>query len=99
MTVRHILDHLSLHPVSSEREASALYSQFAELGTDLKAAMARIAAMSSYNEGSESYESNPILDKWARLLLSAFVDQRYCILSHSLLRASVATFWTNLYSE
>lgn len=47
---------------------------------------------------AESFDNNNSLNRWARILLSAFVDQKYTILCHPLLKAATHAVWTDLYA-
>lgn len=71
------------------------------LGEDLASRVARIPEPPPQSlrepHSAASYEDNPALNRWARLLLSAFMDQRYCVACHPVLKIPASQIWADLY--
>jgi hypothetical protein len=78
-------------------------SEFRLLGEDLSWRITRIQGLDqlSANEqmSNEENESSPTLNKWAMLLLSAFLGEAYSIICHPVMKSPVASQWPNLYQE
>ena len=78
-------------------------SEYHLLGGDLRSRMARIPEPHPDNLGrsamGSTFENNLALNRWARLLLSAFVDEQYCISFHPMLKARVSEVWPDLYPQ
>ena len=78
-------------------------SEFRLLGEDLAARIARIPEPEPSLLGqpaiAETYENNFSLNRWARLLLSAYADEKYCIACHPVLKAPVSQIWPELYPQ
>ena len=81
----------------------AMRSKFRLLTEDLASRISRIPepspeSLSMEHEGG-IYEGYLALNRWARLLLSTYIDERYCLVSHPSLKAPVTKMWPNICSE
>ncbi|KAK4554558.1 hypothetical protein LTR86_008413 [Recurvomyces mirabilis] len=78
-------------------------SEYRLLGEDLRSRIARIPEPRPGDLGraavGSTFENNFALNRWARLLLSAFVDEQYCISFHPVLKARVSEVWPDLYPQ
>jgi len=75
-------------------ELLAMRSDFRVLGEDLASRIARIPEPEpSHGVGEApatgSPESNPALNRWARLLLSTYIDQKYALVCHPVLKGKL----------
>ncbi|KAK5166846.1 uncharacterized protein LTR77_007575 [Saxophila tyrrhenica] len=81
----------------------AMRSEFKLLGEDLNWRISRIPDSSSTSARqlttSDDFENNPILNRWARLLLSVYMDQAFSIICHPVLRSQLGYLWPDLYSH
>lgn len=84
-------------------ELAAMRSEYRLLGEDLISRITRIPEPDPTDVGQigagATYENNFALNRWARLLLSAFADQKYCISCHPVLQARVSEIWPDLYPQ
>ncbi|KAK3678336.1 hypothetical protein LTR78_001633 [Recurvomyces mirabilis] len=78
-------------------------SEYRLLGEDLRSRIARIPEPQPGDLGrsamGSTFENNFALNRWARLLLSAFVDEQYCISFHPVIKARVSEVWPDLYPQ
>jgi hypothetical protein len=78
-------------------------SEYRLLGEDLASRISRIPEPDPNDIGqagsAASFENNFALNRWARLLLSAYADEKYCIASHPVLKAPVSEVWPDLYPQ
>lgn len=74
--------------------------EFSLLEDDLKSRIARIPDLNSPSFGTtpiiETFENNATLNLWTRLLLSALIDQSFCMFYHPLVRAAAHQMWPDL---
>ena len=85
-------------------ELAAMRNEFRLLGEDLASRIARIPEsdplhIADSEEVTSTYEDSPALNRWARLLLSAYIDQKYCLVCHPVLKTPVGHMWTDLYPQ
>lgn len=84
-------------------EASELHVALDELGDHLQQAVARIPPSTMdaiLAAGLESvYGSTLILNRWARLLISTYIDQRFCLMSFPLLSVPNWQEWNGLHAK
>jgi len=103
VVLRRTLARLFTRGSLTTSELVAMRSEFRMLGEDLAARIARIPEPDPADVGQSSigstYENNFALNRWARLLLSAYVDEQYCIACHPVLKAPVSEIWPELYPQ
>ena len=102
MVLRRTIAHLATGGTISEQEVKDMRSEFQLLGEDLAARILRIPETNRDDSlgsacPSATYENNVALNRWSRLLLSAFIDQSYCLICHPILKSTAGSAWTDLY--
>ncbi|TKA67222.1 hypothetical protein B0A55_08777 [Friedmanniomyces simplex] len=103
LVLRRTLTRLSTRGALTTAELVAMRSEFRLLSEDLAARIARIPEpdpADAWQSATDStYENNLALNRWARLLLSAYVDVQYCTAYHGVLKAPVSEIWPELYPQ
>ena len=103
MVLRRTLAKLFTGAPLTTHDLVAMRSEYHLLGEDLRARMARIPEPHPGDLGrsatGSTFENNFALNRWARLLLSAFADEQYCISFHPVLKARVSDVWPELYPQ
>nr|POE87925.1 putative transcriptional regulatory protein [Quercus suber] len=102
VTRRTLYRLLSGKPLSTD-EVLSLRKNITYLFDELKARIARISeplpGMMGESHLGATYSNNPAFNRFARLLLSAKVDDMYCLVCHPMLKSSVFQIWESLYSQ
>lgn len=99
MVIRRTLAHLFTGGPPSVHELVAMRAEFRVLADDLNQRIARIPTGTDNDSTSAgTFENNTSLNRWARILLSAFIDQKYTLLCHPLLKSANHATWADLYA-
>lgn len=101
--MRRILARLSTDRGMNETRIETTRSDFGLLSMDFTSRTSRIPFLNTSGTtediGQVSFEQNPALDAWSKLLLSAFIDEAYCRVAHLLAKAPTNHAWSDMYSE
>ncbi|KAK5721678.1 hypothetical protein LTR15_006269 [Elasticomyces elasticus] len=101
MVLRRTIARLSAPDPLTSSHLVAMRSEFRLLGEDLASRISRIPEPHLNNARTtaaiETYENNFALNRWARLLLSAYVDEQYSIACRPILNAPISDMWPELY--
>jgi hypothetical protein len=102
VVVRRALARLFSATPLDRTSLAAIRSEFQTLENELASRISRISEASASGENSsvgEDFENNATLNRFAKLLLSALMDEAYSITCHPILRSPVADQWPGLLSQ
>lgn len=101
VVMRRALARLFSNLPLTESALIAIRNEFELLEEDLFRRISRISAIPQNSGGSpgDFYESDQLLQPFAKILLSAYMHQAYSIICHPILRSPVGFLWPDLYSR
>lgn len=99
--MRRTLSRLSNGKSLAPADLVAIRRDISSFNDDLRLRISRIQDPDSSEVSSDSptdtYEDNAVLIRWAKLLLSALIDQSFCMFYHPLVRVQAQQIWPDLH--
>ncbi|KAL9097190.1 MAG: hypothetical protein Q9165_000617 [Trypethelium subeluteriae] len=103
--MRKALSKLCGRSSPSIEDQSEMRAWFRNMTTDLASRIERIPRGASTRRGGsirqpgDTAEYRVRLNKWARLLLSGFIDRNWTVICHPMLKLSAQQLWPNIYAQ